>query len=256
MRIRSIVSREAHVLTAWYDLMRCPGLFKKNHLYTYYFGDMSRLLYFNYLVEKKKLWAPLLKCICLGIGCNNPLIQKALDIIQSMEVYGWSEFERYVKTNLIPRIEKLFDKTLHAFQDFVRKAFSVDIDGVKELYVIYGFNPGNGLYGSLLYCCKDFFIISSFVNEYTSPEAILDLIYHEILHAIVRLYELIPDEIEEELIDSLAPEGYLSLLLGLTSKVHVSEGRVSKIIEEYFRNKLFEKGVSIYQYLLQKLDRE
>ena len=96
MKMKSIVSKEAHILAAWYDLIHCPGLLK-NHSYAYYFGDMSKFLYFSYVVEGKKLWIPLLKCICLGISCSNPLIQKVIDIIKSIEVCGWREFEEYIK---------------------------------------------------------------------------------------------------------------------------------------------------------------
>ena len=256
MKMKSIVSKEAHILAAWYDLIHCPGLLK-NHSYAYYFGDMSKFLYFSYVVEGKKLWIPLLKCICLGISCSNPLIQKVIDIIKSIEVCGWREFEEYIKSNLTLRVEELFNSTFPVLQDFIRKAFNIDLGNLKELYVIYGFNPGRGLYGSLLYYCRDYVITSAFVNEYLNPETILDLIYHELLHAVIRLYNLnIPDEIEEELIDSLTPEGYLSILLGLTNKVHIGESRVSKIIKEYFRNKLFNERIPLYQYLLQKLSKE
>lgn len=61
------------------------------------------------------------------------------------------------------------------------------------------------------------------MNEYVSPKLALDLIYHELLYAILRLHSLnIPDEVEEELINSLTPEGYLSMYLGLADELNIS----------------------------------
>ena len=94
------------------------------------------------------------------------------------------------------------------------------------------------------------------MNEYVSPKLALDLIYHELLHAILRLHSLdLPDEVEEELIDSLTPEGYLSIYLGLTDKLNIGKGKISEVVSEYFKDKLFSKGIPIQYYIKRKLKR-
>ena len=248
--------KEAHVLAAWYDLIHCPGLFRKDHLYAHYFGEMSKFLYFKYLIESKGLWTPLIRCICLRVGCRNPLVQRILEVVRSVEVYGWSKFSEYVGRILAPKVKRLFNDVFPVFKDFMARVFNIDVGNIKELYVIYGFNPGSGLYGSLLHYHRDYIIVSNFVNEYVSPKLALDLIYHELLHAILRLHSLdLPDEVEEELIDSLTPEGYLSIYLGLTDKLNIGKGKISEVVSEYFKDKLFSKGIPIQYYIKRKLKR-
>ncbi len=100
--------KEVHIHVAWYDLIHCPGLFRKDYLYAYYFGDVSKFLYFKYLCENKGLWTPLIRCIYLRVGCENSLIQRILEPVRSVEVYGWSEFSEYVGRILVPKVERLF----------------------------------------------------------------------------------------------------------------------------------------------------
>jgi len=112
----------------------------------------------------------------------------------------------------------------------------------REVYVLLAYNPGWGSYGSMpLHDPGGEYVVTTvFTRRSLDARHVLDVVVHELIHGLFRLnnVELSEDE-EEELIDPLCPEGYLSRKLGLSTLVRTSRSRFAGAVREYFENKLY-----------------
>ncbi len=119
-------------------------------------------------------------------------------------------------------------------------------------YVILAFNPGRGVFGSIPRVSKvgRYAAITLYVGVDTDAKEAVDLFVHELIHDLIRLNDLpIPEEYEEKLVDALCPEGWLSMVLGLSEGVRVEESGIRARVGEYFSNRHYER-VDLLTYLI------
>ncbi len=252
MRYYPHIEKRLHVVSVLYDLLHVPftGGFSP---YLLYIGPFSQHLYLAYSIDRDGLWEDLFRCLVLGGECEG--LGDVVERLDRIRVHGWREVAGELR-GVEKGVAVIYRDTVARMQ-----ALLADIMGFKrfftELHVVYGFNPGHGLYGSLLYHDRVFAVVSVFVNAYIEPARALDLIYHEVTHGLMRLngVELDP-EIEEQLIDMLFPEGYLSRLLGLTDTIHIDVDHIDEwlytVVRDYFDNKLYENGESLLEKIMRK----
>lgn len=245
MDLKIVVSKEAHLLAELYELFHIYGD-HKNPIYLFYHGETSKLLYYGSIIEKYDLWIDVFKLV-IGLETS----EKAYRIIRrinGIRVYKW---------NIISsRLRKHGDKLLEYYiqkRDKIRETLT-RILGVKyffnTLYVILAYNPLNELIGGLPYYDKEnnYAIINLFIGPGISPIKSLDLLIHELIHGLIHINEIdIPEDIEEEFIDTLCPEGYLSRELGLTNKLNIENNRLAVIIGKYFDEK--KPGITLIEYV-------
>jgi len=247
MLLKPVVSKAGHLLAVLYDIFhleenaRLPA-------YLFYHGESSILLYYGSLIEEGGLWGKVFKTL-VGIE-SDPEARDIIAVIESsVRVHGWELIE--------PKLKALGDKLLETYvnrgdklKDMLKRVLGVN-KLFKEVYTILAYNPLHGLIGSIpLYDDSgSYAVVSLFVNPNTSPEKLLDLALHELMHGILRIngVELDEDE-EEELIDVLCPEGYLSRELGLVKEVNIEDSRLKALVEKYFHEKAYMRE-TLLQYL-------
>jgi len=74
------------------------------------------------------------------------------------------------------------------------------------------------------------------------------MVIHEVIHRPLRLNGIELSEEEEELTDSLRPEGYLLRKLGLSTAVRIPRSRSASTVSRYFENRLINV-ISLIEYL-------
>lgn len=241
MELKTIVSKEAHLLAELYDLIHVPAFQNpESPLYLFYHGSFSQFLYYGYLLETKKLWKKVFEELT-GIK-SDWLARKYLGEIERIEVFRWNEIESILKSYREKLVE-LYALKKSRIRGLLSRVLGINVF-FDKIYVILAFNPLHGLYGSLPVYDENekYAIVSVFVSLDTSVEKILDIMIHEIIHGLIRINEIdIPDENEEEFIDTLCPEGYLSRELGLTSEINIEKSSLSSIVEKYFNDKLYRE---------------
>lgn len=253
------MSRIGYLISLIYDTLRTPDLrsgIELGHLK--YYGSHSRILYVAGVLEKNpQLWDQLLEYI---IENKLPMSEKAIRMInalQEVEVYGWEDFEKHVAKEFAPELAKEFNRLWEGFKLISYKIFGLDISYLQDVYVIVGYNPFREPAGSLLSVRKGEIVISVYINEDMKLKNVLDLIYHKLLYAVVKLSELkILDQYKDEIIEALAPEGYVSQMLGITESKYVPSTQIGTIVKEYFDNKLYEKDITLHDYIRDKLEEK
>ncbi len=249
------IDKRLHVLSILYDLMHIPftGGFAS---YLLYIDKLSRPLYTAYMIERGGLWDDVIRCAVMKKGCEG--VEDLVEALGEIQVYGWRRI-RGELARVSGIVEGLFNDTYGRLVETLRSIMGFS-SFFSEIHVVYGFNPGHGLYGSLLYYDGDAAVASVFANSYIEARRILDLVYHEVMHGLFHLnnVELAP-ETEEQLIDMLMPEGYLSRLLGLSDEIRIDVESVDEwlhaIVKDYFENKLYMAGENLLEKILRK-DRE
>ncbi len=251
MKIIPIVSKRAHLLGVLYDLFHVPNIV--DHGYIYNIGEMSKLFYVGYILDQYGLWGKAFTHLINIVEDHE--IERYLDIIDTIEIYQWDKLQVELEITANKVLEVYKDKR----DDIIDKLkIILGVDKLFDtIYVIFGLNPLKGLYGSLPYHTDNYAVVTIFTRFDEKPERILDLILHEIIHGILHVnrIEIVTgnEEIEEEFIDTLCPEGYLSKLLGLAEKLNVNEGYLKTIIHQYFNEKIYEHGVSLVKYIKEKI---
>ncbi len=249
MMLKPLVSKKAHLIAILYDLYHVPSLAQHDHLYVYNMGELSKLLFVGYVIERYGLWNKILRAIINRY--SDAETEKYLEILDTIDIYNWDLVEadlNLTAEKVLKRYGDIMDEVVSRLRGILEIEKFYD-----EVYVIIGFNPLKGLYGSLLLDEDKYLVISVMAGVENDPDRIIDLAIHEILHGLIRLNKLpIREDIEEEFIDTLCPEGYLSKLLGLSDKLNVGEGYIQSMIKTYFNEKLYEK-TSLIKYLRGKI---
>ncbi len=251
MKLINVIKAEGHLISALYDLVHVP----RNPLYEFsyilYLGEYSKYLYIAYYLDYNKCWDKLLKCIVLGNEnlCKNKCIKKIYEVFDSINLFKWSEIEE-IFNSVAQEVEEIFHNTINNYRELLNKIFGFN-NYFKKVYVLYGFNPADSLLGSMLYWERDYVIVSAFVNPSHTANKITDLIYHEVLHGLIRLNNIeLHDDVEELIIDALTPEGYLSKLIGLSNKVKdIDENNITAYVRAYFSEKLYDKGIKLLDFI-------
>ncbi|WFO74966.1 hypothetical protein J4526_07805 [Desulfurococcaceae archaeon MEX13E-LK6-19] len=249
MEIHGVTSVEGHVAAALYDLVHVPQCPVHRYPYVFYIGDYSRVLYAGFIAEEKKCWDKLFKCIVFKEDCNADCVSEALEAIKSISVYKWDTIKETLD-KLSSSVEKLHRKIREKYIEYMDRIFGFK-KYFKEVHVIYGFNPLGGLMGSMLYWDEERVVVSSFTKPSMEAEQVLDLVYHEVLHGLFRLNKInVPSDVEETIIDTLMPEGFLSKILGLAKDVKKpSKDNITAMVRAYFEEKLYEKNIRLIEYL-------
>jgi len=95
----------------------------------------------------------------------------------------------------------------------------------------------------------EYVVTAVFTRRNIDARHVLDVVIHEVIHGLLRLNRIeLSEEEEEELIDPLCPEGYLSRELGLSTEVRITRSRFASAVSRYFENRLFNT-VSLIEYL-------
>ncbi len=252
MELKTIVSKRAYLFSLIYDLFHVPSLQENDHLYVYNMGDFSKALYIGYMLERYGLWMQAVQEI-IGVDGSGE-VEKYIKILDSIDVFRWELIEEELRI--------LANKTVKIYNEYKDKIIREvsRILGIgkyyERIYLLMGFNPMKGTYGSLLYVKDPEYAV---VSVMTSPDIdaakVVDLLLHEVLHGFIRTNNVpIPDEIEEEFIDTLCPDGYLSNLLGLSSDLVVGKGQLQHIIRDYFDQKLYDRGIKLPDYIRQTVN--
>lgn len=248
MELKTVVSKRAHLLSAVYDLFHVPSLQVDSHLYAFNMGEMSRALYVGYMLERQGLWEEAVRA-AVGVDKGGESVEELLKILDDVNVYGWSVIEREL-LSLADRVLKVY--RMH--RELVMREIS-RILGVttyyREVYLILGFNPTKAVYGSLLHGGNpDYAIVSVMVRPDYAAASVVDVLLHELLHGLIRINSIeVPDEVEEDFIDALCPDGFLSSLLGLSNNLKTSGNELQRLIEAYFTQKLYAAGVKLPDYI-------
>ena len=220
MMLKTIISKPAHLIAELYDLYHA---FEdvKTPTYLLYHGDTSKLLYYGSLIEEKSLWSSIFKTL---IGYENSI--KAREILESLDnvinVYKWDEVEEKLK-NHSKELIRVYDTRREKIREMLTRILGVN-KFFHEIYLIMAYNPIHGLIGSLPLYDENgkYAVINLFIGPGVTPEKTLDLALHELIHGLIRVNDLnVPEDVEEEFIDALCPEGYLSRELGLATEINV-----------------------------------
>ncbi|MCD6301067.1 MAG: hypothetical protein J7L82_03240 [Staphylothermus sp.] len=242
-----IISKRADLLAKLYDLYHAPQIQENLPYHILYIGDLSEIVYYGYVFEKYSLWDKLFDTLIEKK--NDYEAKKYLENLDKVNLYKWDLIEAELGL-FSEKFTKMYNDYNRKIRDMLSKILPIK-KYFEEEYLILGFNPGRGVLGSTLRInLEEKYIVNTlFIGINTTPEKSLDLYIHELLHGLIRLNNInIPDEVEEEFISTLCPEGYLSELLGLSETINVSEGSLQAYIHSYFAEKMYEK-MDLLKYL-------
>lgn len=253
MELKTVISKRAQLLSAVYDLFHVPSLLVDGHLYAFNMGDMSRALYVGYMLERRGLWGEAVRA-AVGVDKGGESVEGLLKILDGVNVYGWSVIERELQ-GLANRVLKVYRMRRERVMREISRILGVTTY-YREVYLILGFNPTRALYGSLLHGENpDYAIVSAMVRPDSTAASVVDVLLHELLHGLIRINSIeVPDEIEEDLIDTLCPDGFLSSLLGLSNNLKTGSSELQRLIETYFTRELYAAGVKLPDYIRRVLD--
>lgn len=239
MQIYPISSKELHVISVAYELINSPETM--NIVYTLYSEGISKTLYLGYLLEKENCWLDTFRCVAIN-ECNRKCAKKGAELSKEIHVFNWNHIQLFLVA--LSRLTKIaYDQLREKLISLLNKVFGFK-NYFERVYVVLSFNasPAHGLYGSIIHYDVSNALISVFANELTTPQAVVDLVLHEVLHGLWRINNVnLPDEIEEEVIDALCPEGLLSKELSLTYTPRLRESDTVKALEKYFKSKSYLK---------------
>lgn len=246
MGVILIVSKEADVLARLHDLFRLsPEDGVQPHLI--YFGGASRALYYGWLIERYGLWDEAFDYV---VGRGGGRARYYVEGLSDVELFGWDDVE-----NELRRFGNNFIEAYKGYENDIRRWLG-RVLGVRTFfdneYVILAFNPGRGVFGSIPRVSKvgRYAVITLYVGVGAGAKEAVDLFVHELIHGLIRLNNLpVPEEYEEELVDALCPEGWLSMVLGLSEGVRVEESGIKARVGEYFSNRHYER-VDLITYLM------
>lgn len=251
MELRTVVSKRAYLLSLIYDLFHAPRMQENSQLYVYNMGDFSKALYVDYMLERRKLWAQAVREV-IGIG-NGGDARGLIEVLDDVNVFGWELIEEELR-NLANRTVGVYNE----YRDRIIRGVS-KILGVRKyyerVYLIMGFNPVKGTYGSLIYGREPGYAVASvMVSPDIDAVKVVDLLLHELLHGLIRLNNVrVPGDMEEELVSALCPEGFLSNQLGLSKSLAVTRGRLYHLVRAYFDLKLHDVGVRLPDFIQRAL---
>jgi len=237
LKIIAVVSKTAHILAQLYSLYQVYSE-DRTPLHHPYYGEISEQLYYGYLLEREGLWEEAFKAV---IGLNHSKkVNGVLKKIAKTKVYGWRSISLFLRRSGRSLVQVYESKK----KDI--KALLTSVLGVRrfysKVYAILAFSPLRRLVGNPPVYSKDeeYTIVPLFIGLESTPEKVLDLLVHELLHGLIKLNDLgVSEEEEEEFIDMLCPEGYLSRELGLAEKPRILESGFSAIVERYFSEKKY-----------------
>jgi len=237
MSIKVVVSKIAHLVAVLYNIYYA-SMFRNYPLYSLFHGPTSRLLYVGSLVIENNLWRELFEAVIgrSGGGAVSDIISE----LENVEVYKWELLEEFLKKQSTELIN-LYTSMSGKISDLLTRVLGIS-KLFREVYVLLAYNPGWGSYGSMpLYDPSSEYVVATvFTRRNLDTRHVLDVVVHELIHGLLKLNNVgLSEDEEEELIDPLCPEGYLSRELGLSTVVRTSRSRFAGAVREYFENKLF-----------------
>ena len=258
MDLIPIVKKEAMVLASLYDL-ECPINPASMFSNVYYLDPgMAKLLYAKYVLDKHDCWDDAFKAILKDMD------NYAIEAIKAVDVYNWDVVETMLK-NVAGEVKRVHNRFKDAFLQYTRRIFGFK-NYFKKFYLIFGFNPliatsrGNGLTS-----VKSYPVVACFIHEKHKPNLILDVAYHEILHRLLRFNKIqLKSKVEEAILNSTCPEGFLSELIGLAKRrpsspaFHIQQWlkeeyeKLRRAVEEYFEEEMWRE-TTIIKFLETKI---
>lgn len=245
MEIFPLVGKELQVMAM------ANALFSLNEqsLNTLTVGELSKLGYLGYFLSKEECWLDTMECLVRG-ECLKECSLKAKEVIEELKYPAWKDVEKELQM-LARLLAVTYRKKKKAIDASLKEVIGIGKTS-QELYLILAFTPSTNLFmeGGVLAFNESEGYIYVFGNELYTPQHILDVALHELLHIAWRINEVpLPDDVEEEVIDALCPEGFLSQYLGLTYTPKKSKGRLEYAISKFFDEKLWIQGKKLLQYL-------
>jgi len=246
MNIKAVVSKTAHLAAVLHYIYHAP-FFRGYPLHTLFYGPMSKLLYIGSTINENNLWRDLFEAV---IGrSRSSAVNDIVGELDDVEVYRWAQLEGFLRKQSAELVD-LYTAMSGRIKDLLIKVLGVS-RLFKEVYVLMAYNPGWGSHGSMpLYDPSGEYVVTAvFTRRNLDTRHVLDVVIHEVIHGLLRLNGIeLSEEEEEELIDPLCPEGYLSRELGLSTAVRASRSMFASAVSKYFENKLFNT-ISLIEYL-------
>ncbi|MEZ0394191.1 MAG: hypothetical protein ABWK00_04000 [Desulfurococcaceae archaeon] len=247
MDLRLLISERSLALALAYDIYSYYSD-EEVPLHIHVVGEVSKLLRLGLAISRKGLWEACWRHLMYG----EQLPEEIEGLLSSVSVDAWDDLEPFLR-ELADGLAAEFSARRKAIEGELAKVFgNVRLPGT--IHVIMGFNPGKRSFGATLFVDKarGEMLAGLFAGLSSTGATLLDELLHQILHGVVGLNEgrfRDVEEDEEELLEALAPRGYLSVELGLWPSVEEKEDNVySYILREYFNRKLYSKQ-DLLEYL-------
>ncbi|AEM38195.1 hypothetical protein Pyrfu_0323 [Pyrolobus fumarii 1A] len=189
---------------------------------------------FAFEAERRGAWCSLAKCLA-GRECDTGTSMHAR-VFHSVEAASFDSIADV--EGLQDACRRILADTWGRFIRFCQGAFS-EKPRLKRLAVILAPSLTPRLDASVVCTDNQTLYIAALVHPTVEPRQLVDLVYHEVMHEL--LHGKVDEELEEKIIDALAPEGVLSKHLGLTERAFCRDA-LCKLLERYVENRLYEKG--------------
>ncbi len=251
-----LVDEKGFAIATLYDIFHAPSSPYSTMPYAFYISPQGELLYIGYLLEKKNLWRKVFRYI-IGLEDKEEIDEEIQRVLSSIKVPLWDSVAS-ILVEVNPPVNHVYLGIRDKLRELLTTIFSLK-KIPERMYVLYGFTPiPSGLYGSMLDYSDEYILVSVHVNDLISPEKIVDIMIHEMLHGLFRINDIeLKDDVEEMIIDISSPEGYLSKILGLTTIVKVDEieekyedlAELAIQVINYYENKVYEQGIDLFTWL-------
>ena len=245
MEIFPLVGKDLQVMAMANALLSL----KDQSLNTLTVGELSKLGYLGYFLSKEECWLDTMECLIRG-ECVKKCSLKAKEAVGELKYPAWKDVEKELQM-LARLLAVTYRKKKRRIDDSLKKVIGIE-STPQELYVILAFTPSTTFFmeGGVLTFNETEGYVYVFGNELYTPQHILDVALHELLHIAWRISEVpLPDDVEENVIDALCPEGFLSQYLGLTYTPKKIKGRLENTISRFFDEKLWIQGKKLLEYL-------
>ncbi|WP_052833629.1 hypothetical protein [Staphylothermus hellenicus] len=245
--LKIIVSKTADLLAKLYDMFNAPNTYENLPVHVLSINGLSETFYYGYVFDKENLWDKLFDVLINKQQDN--MVKHYLSLLDKINIYNWKLIEKELEV-FSGKFKETYSSYRSKINKFLGKILRIN-KFFKEEYMILSFNPFKELIGAVprINIDLEYAVITLFVRPDSNPLKALDLYLHELIHGLLRLNNIrIREDVEEEFIDTLCPEGYLSKELGLSNTVNVNEGNLQAYIASYFEEKLYEK-IDLLSYL-------
>lgn len=252
-----VINKEGFIAASLYDVIHIPSSPYTVIPYSYYVMGLGKPLYIGYFIEKHGLWNEVFLKLINRLHRSRRELEYVMEMLKSIKLPMWEEL-RSMLMDLDRTVSRLFNEKRDELVDKIKTIFGFN-KLFRKVYVIYGFNPlPKYTYGSMLYWDREGVIVATYVNDMHKPEKTIDIMVHEILHGLMRLNNInLKADIEELIIDISCPDGYLSRLLGLVSKVDINEiaekyedlAELATMVITYYENKIYRENIDLIHWI-------
>ncbi len=245
MRYTAVTSKVLHALGASYAVYRSGT--------QQFTGSSSVLLYTAEFLDEEGLWGDAVLHTVMGAPANDDLVE-VLKVLEEVNIYGWWRVRDYLIAlarlaitafegismrldELLPQVVGTPLKVRHII-DVLTYAPSAKQSSVESIMIPY---------------LKDGYAVTfSWVDRHTTPQMLIDSVLRALLDRFLPKKLHLSLKVINEVLDALAPNGYLSHALGLTQLLKTPSSKVEEIVRNYFLGGVYKKE-RMPEYLLGEL---